>query len=126
MTFNIRYFSIFVLLFMVELIIAFYIKHEFIRYVFGDFLVVILMYCFFKSFSSAKPIYIAIFTLLIAYLVEFLQLIDILGVLNIQKNTFTKLVFGTTFNFSDLVAYTLGVLLVISIESRKKITNYFS
>jgi hypothetical protein len=99
------------------LIIAFYIKQEFIRYTFGDYLAVMLIYCFIKSFTSIKPFIAAIITLVIAFIVEFLQLIDVLSMLNIQQNTFTKLVFGTTFSIEDLVAYTLGVLTIILIEN---------
>lgn len=116
MKFNIQYFVLFLLLFITELYIVFYVKNEFIRYVFGDYLIVILMYCFIKSLFSIKPIYAAIITLITAFTIEFFQLIDILSILNIQKNTFTKLVFGTTFKIGDLIAYTLGVSTVLVIE----------
>lgn len=116
MTFNFRYFIGFLVLFLIEVLIAFYVKQEFIRYVFGDYLVVILMYCFIKSFTSIKPIYAGIITLLSAYFIEFCQLVDVLGMLNIEKNTFTNLVFGTTFQIGDLIAYTLGVITILGIE----------
>lgn len=116
MKFNIRYFVLFLLLFITELYIAFNVENEFIRYVFGDYLIVILMYCFIKSIFLIKPINAAIITLIIAFIIEFLQLIDILSILNIQKSTFTKLVLGTTFEIGDLAAYILGVLTVLIIE----------
>lgn len=123
-TFDIRNFTLFLLLLITEIIIALYVKNRFVRYIFGDFLVVILMYYFFKSFIKSKPIYIAIGCLLIAYTVEFLQLIDVLKMLNIQKNTFINIVLGTTFSYSDLLAYTLGILCVLMIESNK-IKSFF-
>lgn len=116
MTFNIRNFIIFLSLFLTEALIVFFFKEGFIRHTFGDFLVVILMYYFIKSFVNSKPIYIAIAILIISFGIEFLQLIDILNILNIQKNTFTKLVLGTTFQAGDLIAYTLGILTILVIE----------
>lgn len=121
MKFNIKYFVIFLALFIIEMIIAFYLNKGFIRYTFGDYLAVILIYSFIKSFISIKPLIAAIITLAIAFIIEFSQLIDILNMLSIQQNTFTKLVFGTTFEIGDLVAYTLGVLTILLIE--KSITK---
>lgn len=119
MTFNLRYFTITIVLFLIEMVIAFYVTQEFIRYTFGDFLAVILIYYFIKSLVKAKPIYIAISVIIISFGIEFLQLIDILEILNIKKNLFTKLVLGTTFSISDLIAYTLGVLAVFFIDTKK-------
>ena len=101
------------------MVIAFYATQEFIRYTFGDFLAAILICYFIKSFVRAKPIYIATTVLIISFGIEFLQLIDILEILNIKKNLFTKLVFGTTFSISDLIAYTLGVITVFIIDTKK-------
>lgn len=116
MTFNTRSFILFFSLFLTEVLIVLFFKEGFIRHTFGDFLVVILMYYFIKSFVNSKPIYIAIAILIISFGIEFLQLIDILSILNIQKNTFTKLVLGTTFQIGDLIAYTLGILTILLIE----------
>ncbi len=111
---------IFFVLFCIEVIIAIYIKQGFIRVVFGDFLVVIMLYYFFKSFIKTKPIYIAIIVLFIAYLVEFLQFIDILSIVNYKKNSLVNIILGTTFNMEDIIAYTLGIATVILIENRLK------
>lgn len=116
MTFNIRSFKLFLSLFLIEILIAIFLKDGFIRHTFGDFLVVILMYYFIQSFVKLKPIYITITVLIISFSVEFLQLIDILNILNIKKNTFTNLVLGTTFQITDLIAYFLGVCTVVLIE----------
>ena len=81
MTFRSRSFLIFLSLFTVELLIARYVTQPFIRYWLGDFLVVVLIYYFFKSFIAVKnnlnilqqPIIAALLKnlLKIAYLLRF-------------------------------------------------------
>ena len=77
--FNRIYFIYFLVLLAIEILIAIFLKSGFIRHTFGDYLVVILMFFFFKSFVKANDIAIGLVTLLIAYAIEFLQLTDILS-----------------------------------------------
>lgn len=116
MTLNLKYTFLFLGLLIVEILIATYIKKGFIRHVFGDFLVVIMLFYFFKSFLNFKNSYIAIIVLLISYSIELLQLIHILELLNLQHHKFLRIVFGTTFSRTDLVAYTLGICTILLIE----------
>ena len=115
---NYRNLIIFLLLFSIEVTIALYIKHGFLRVVFGDFLVVIMLYYFITSFIQTKSIYIAIVVLIIAYAVEFLQFIEILNIINYKKNDLLNIILGTTFSFKDIIAYTLGIATVYLIENR--------
>lgn len=116
MRLNKIYIGFTLLLFIIEALIAIYLKRGFIRHTFGDFLVVILMYCFFKSFIKNNHFIIAISVLAFAFLIEFLQLVNILEMLNLQNNHLIKLILGSTFQISDLVAYTLGIITVLIIE----------
>ena len=116
MRLNKTYLIITILLFITEVLIAVYLKYGFIRHTFGDFLVVILMYCFFKSFILNNHFVIAISVLAFAFLIEFLQLVNILEMLNLQNNHLIKLILGSSFQISDLVAYTLGIITVLIIE----------
>jgi ABC-type glucose/galactose transport system permease subunit len=75
-----------------------------------------MLYYFLRSFIKTKPIYAAIIVLLIAYLVEFLQLLQILNYLNVEENSVLRIIFGTTFSVTDLIAYTLGIVTVFLIE----------
>lgn len=99
-----------------EVLITVYLKNGFIRHTFGDFLVVILIYSFFKSFLQIDSIKLAIAVLLFAFLIEFLQLANILTILNLQNNQLAKIILGSTFNVSDLIAYTFGIVTVLIIE----------
>lgn len=114
--FNTKYFIITVLLFIAEVVIAVFLKDGFIRYTVGDFLVVILMYCFLRSFIKTKPLYVAIATLLIAYIVEFLQLVNLLDYLNLRNNKWASIIMGTHFSVEDLIAYSLGVIMVLLLD----------
>tara|TARA_R110002096_G_scaffold420143_1_gene625086 strand:- start:4047 stop:4430 length:384 start_codon:yes stop_codon:yes gene_type:complete len=113
---NKTYLFITILLFITEALIAFYLKSGFIRHTFGDFLVVILVYSFVKSLIEINPFKLAIAVLLFAFVIEFLQLTNILSILNLENNHVIKLILGSTFQISDLVAYTLGIITVIIFE----------
>ena len=65
------YFAVFYTLLLIEIAIALLLKDGFIRHTFGDFLVVILLYCFIKSFINIKPLPLAITVLLIAFAIVF-------------------------------------------------------
>ena len=115
--FNYTYFIAFLILFVIEALIAIYLKDGFIRHTFGDFLVVILLYCFFKSFIKDKSYHIALAVFIISYTVEFLQLFNFLEFLHLQHNAIAKIVLGSTFHISDLVAYTMGIITILIFEN---------
>lgn len=114
--FNKTYALITLLLFLTEVCIAVYLKTGFIRHTVGDFLVVILMYSFFKIFIEDNNFKIAISVLAFAFVIEFLQLTNYLKLFNLQDNYLAKLILGSSFHISDLVAYTLGIITVIALE----------
>ena len=103
-------------LFLIELAITFIIKTGFIRYTFGDYLVVILLYAIIRGCSSLSVRASAIVVLLIAYSIELLQLTPFLTYFNLQDNLTAKLIFGSTFQFGDIIAYTLGIITILLIE----------
>ncbi|OUR90320.1 hypothetical protein A9Q87_13585 [Flavobacteriales bacterium 34_180_T64] len=118
---NKTYFISFITLLILEVFIATYVKGGFIRHTFGDFLVVILLYCFFKSFTTMKPIYAGLLVLGIAVVIEFLQETSLLEQLGLDQNQLAKIVLGSTFHVSDLIAYTLGIITVLGLEYKHKI-----
>ncbi|MFI0430998.1 DUF2809 domain-containing protein [Mariniflexile sp. HMF6888] len=113
---NKTYLTVTITLLIVEVLIATFLKSGFIRHTFGDYLVVILMYCFFKSFIKGKHFYIAMGVLAFSFAIEFSQLVNILKPLSLQNSHSAKLILGSTFQFSDLVAYTLGIVTVLIVE----------
>ena len=115
-TFNKYYFLSFIILLLVEIGIA--QLSGFIRHTFGDFLVVILLYCLVKSFVKASSVSIALGVLIFAFTVEFLQLTSILEWVGLEDNRMAKIIFGATFSVYDLLAYTLGILFIVMVEKR--------
>ena len=114
--FNKYYLTLAHSLFLIELAIAFIIKTGFIRYTFGDYLVVILLYAIFRGCTNLSVRASALVVLLIAYSIEMLQLTPFLAYFNLQDSLTAKLIFGSTFQTGDLIAYTLGILTVLVLE----------
>ncbi|HEY9000009.1 MAG TPA: DUF2809 domain-containing protein [Mucilaginibacter sp.] len=113
---NLNYFLFFIVLLVVELMIGIYMHDAFIRPYGGDFLVVILLYCFIKSFMDASVTKTAIGVLVFAYAVELSQYFHLVKLLSLQHSRIALLILGNSFSFSDLLCYTLGILLVLIIE----------
>lgn len=114
--FNKSYFFLTLLLFAVEVCIALFVQDNFIRPYLGDVLVVILIYCFVKSFWTISVIKAAMAVLLFAFGVETLQYFTIIEKLGLQDNSLARTVIGTSFAWEDLIAYTAGIVLVIVFE----------
>lgn len=115
-----RYFIFFVILLLIEVVIALFAHDNFIRPFFGDFLVVILIYCFIKSFLNTPQVMTAIAVLLFSYLIEVLQYFNIIKMLGLQNSNLARVVIGTSFEWTDLIAYTLGIGLVILLGKNKQ------
>lgn len=107
------------LLFIIEVLIACFVKTGFVRHTLGDYLVVILLYCFIKTFVKGHSNLIALSVLIFSFIIEFIQFFNVLDHLNIQ-NKIARVVLGTTFQATDLIAYTFGILTVIIIENLKE------
>ncbi|WP_339884625.1 DUF2809 domain-containing protein [Polaribacter vadi] len=113
--YNKFYFILFLILFLSEIFIAKYTT-GFIRHTFGDYLCVILIYAFIKSFVKLSNLKTASIVLLIAYTVEFLQLTNLQNFYPNEHVKTLKLILGTSFSIGDLVAYTLGIITTLIIE----------
>lgn len=123
MKFNKRYFVIATLLFITEVIIALYVNDNFIRPYVGDYLVVILIYTAIRSIFKARTIPLSIGVLIFAYVVEFSQYFNLIGLLHLSKDKLAQNVMGNSFAWNDIMAYTLGIITVIFAEKifcRKK------
>lgn len=111
--FNLKYFLIFISIFIIEVIIAIYIKDNFIRPYFGDFLVIFLVYYFLLSFINFDKNKIALSVLLFAFTVEIIQFFQVLSYFNLEKNRILRIVAGNTFSFEDLIIYSLAFFSII-------------
>ena len=109
------------LLFITEVLIALFVHDQFIRPYIGDFLVVILIYCFVKSFLNTPVVPTALGVLVFAYTVELLQYFRIVELLGLQHSKAARIIIGSSFEWQDLLAYTLGILVVVLVEKSNKL-----
>ena len=117
--FNKTYFMLALLFFCIEACIAIFLKTGFIRHTIGDYLAVIMLYTAIKSITNLKVWPTAIIVLIISFTVEVLQLTSFLEQLNLHNSKVAILIFGNSFQFTDLIAYSLGIITILYIE-----TNY--
>ena len=114
--FDFRYFLLSILLFLTEVWIAVCIHDDFIRPYFGDFLVVILLYCFVKSFFEISVLKTALLVLLFSFAVEASQFLNLVGRLGLEHSKLAKTVLGSSFSWSDILSYTGGIVVVVLTE----------
>lgn len=105
-----------ILLFVIEVLIALYVKDSFIRPFVGDLLVVMLIYYFLKAFIQVSPHLLAMAVLLFSFLIEILQYFNFVDLIGLQDFKIARIVLGTSLDWLDLVAYTVGVFFILIME----------
>ena len=115
-SFNRHYFIIAAFIFVIEVCIALFIRDKFVRPYLGDFLVVILIYCFLKSFWAGTPLVVGLTVLIFSFAVEIGQHFQLVKLLKLNHSELATVVIGTGFDWLDLLAYTLGIAVVLGIE----------
>ncbi len=114
------YLIIFILLMIVETLIALYVHDDFIRPYIGDIIVVIVLYSFVRIFIPEKcrllPLYIFIFSVA----VEVMQYLKIINILGLQNNSFARVIIGSVFDLKDIACYGIGCLILALYEILRK------
>lgn len=111
-----HYFIVAIIILFVEVIIALFIHDRIIRPYLGDFLVVILIYCFIKSFINTPTLSTAFAVLFFSYIVELSQYFHIINKLGLQNSKLARIIMGTSFGWADLAMYTAGIAVVLFAE----------
>ena len=93
---------------LMEVAIALWVRDSFVRPVFGDFLVTILLYTAFRGVFAGGPLQWAVVAVGISFLVETLQAFRIVERLGLADCRIAAVLIGTSFSVTDLVAYSLG------------------
>ena len=110
-------------IFGLEVLIALFVHDKFVRPYVGDFLVVIFLYCLVRAFLKVSVLQACIGVLVFSYFIEIMQYLDWVTRLGLQDNRLARIVMGVTFEWHDLLAYTLGVMFVYWIEKRSVISS---
>ncbi len=113
---RLRYFIAAIVLFIIEVLIAVYVHDSIVRPYIGDYMVTILLYCGLQSFFKVPVLPAAVFVLLFSYLVEISQYFHFVRILGLERSMLARVIFGSTFQWIDLVAYTAGIVTVIAVE----------
>lgn len=101
-----------VLIFLLELFIALFVRDNFIRPYVGDILVVVLIYTFLRIIFPERPRLLPLYVFLFAAGVEALQGMRIVELLGLQNNRFFSVLIGTTFDWKDIICYGVGYVLL--------------
>jgi hypothetical protein len=102
----------FAILFALVAMIAAFFRDPWIRPLLGDVLIVMVIAYGVHTFVAAPLRKIAIGTLFFAYGVECLQFFNLIDILGWRDSQLAHLTIGSTFDWRDLVAYTMGCAIV--------------
>ena len=112
-------FLLFAMLFAIVVLIALFARDEWIRPLLGDVLIVMVIAYLVHAFVAVSLRTIAIATLLFAYCIEFLQFLNLIDHLGWRNSQLAHLTIGSTFDWRDLVAYTIGIAIVLITSAKK-------
>ena len=106
------------LLLVLEIFIGTFVNDRLVRPYGGDFLATILLYCLGKSFWQPPWQRVLAGALLLSYLIEIGQYFHLVARLGLGHWRVARMVLGSSFAWADMLAYTLGALLVLVVERR--------
>ena len=117
----IKYITLFLALFAIEVIIATYIHDNFIRPYLGDTIVIVLIYAFVMGFFSvghtlSSKIKVAFYVLLFAFIIEGLQASSFIYKIGLGDQKWAQVILGTSFSWWDIVAYIAGFIAIVYAE----------
>lgn len=108
---RIIYAAVFIVIFIIEVLIALFVKDNFIRPYGGDILVTILICCFVRIFVPGKLKLLPVWVFLFAFAVEIGQYFDYVSLLGLGNSEFFCIVLGTGFSLIDVLCYATGCVI---------------
>ncbi len=98
----------FLLILATEILIALFIRDNFIRPYVGDMLVTVLICFFVRIFIPEKFSIVPLLVFLFSLLVEIGQYFDFVKLLGLDENLFFSILLGRTFSVADIICYGIG------------------
>ena len=111
--FSPRFLALALALFAVLVVIALYVHDGFIRPFLGDVLVVVWMFAVVRTWLVIDSGKLVIALVCFAWLVELGQYLQLVETLGLERYRLARIVLGSTFDWMDLLAYTLGGALIV-------------
>ena len=115
-----RYALAALLLLLVEIAIALWVRDRFVRPYVGDILAVILVYAALRAVTTLRVVPAATIAFLVGLLVEIGQAVNLLGLLGLADHGVARIVFGTSFSIGDIVCYAVGATIAVLVEQRRE------
>lgn len=113
---RLKYAICFVVILIIEILIALFVRDSFIRPYGGDILVTILICCFVRIFFPDKISFLPIWIFLFSAAVEIGQYFDFVTLLGLGDIAFFRILLGTSFSVIDLLCYGVGCILFFAGE----------
>ena len=104
----------------IEVLIALFVRDNFVRPYVGDMLVVVVIYAFVRIFVPEKCRLLPLWIFLFAVAVEVLQYFEIVRLLGLSNSRFMSVLIGGTFDWKDIVCYAVGCGLLGLLGFRRK------
>lgn len=105
-----------IILFAIEVLIALFVRDDFIRPYIGDVLAIALVYVALRAAAPLSVLQAVALTLAIALAIEISQALNLLGALGLGDSRIARIVLGGVFDWADLVAYTVGAAIIFAVE----------
>lgn len=102
-----------VLVFLIEVLIALYVRDSFVRPYGGDILAVVFVYLGFRAITTMGVGTAAFAAFGVAFLVEIAQALNIITLIGLADNQIARVVLGTSFAWGDIAAYLAGFALIL-------------
>lgn len=109
---RISYAIAFVILFIIEVIIALFVHDAFIRPYIGDVLVVLVLYMAVRIIITDGCRLLPLYIFLFATVVECLQYFNLIQILGVENNAFLRVLIGSVFDLKDILCYGAGCILL--------------
>lgn len=116
-------FLMFIIFLITEIFIGMY-THGWIRYYGGDILIMPAMYFLVRIFTEKLRKSLPLILFVFACFVEFLQYLDICGILGINKKSLLAVIIGTSGTWNDIPCYMTGTLLIYIIIFLQRSVDY--
>ena len=113
----------------IEILIALFVRDDFVRPYIGDMLVTVLICSFARFLIPERVKVMPILVFIFSALVEIGQYFDFVKLLGLDDNAFISTLLGRTFSMADLICYGVGCILfaifdyIIKRKSEKRYEN---
>ena len=113
---RLTYALIFGAVFFIEVLIALFVRDNFIRPYVGDMLVTVLIAAFLRVIIPRGLRLLPLYVFIFSAMVEIAQYFDIVKLLGLESSRILSILIGRTFSFADILCYAVGCLAFFGID----------